>query len=170
MAITQKGPFIVESERQLVMASDKALRLDNQLCFPLYAASRMIIRLYRPVLEPLGLTYTQYITLLALWEHDDETVKALGQRLYLDSGTLTPLLKKLEAQGIVERERSSEDERSVRIRLTESGRALKKQAAEVPQKVASCISLPAQDALELHRLLHQLLADGGMISCNAPTV
>ena len=155
----------MQNEPVKVAVNDEALRLDNQLCFPLYAASHMIIRLYRPVLDPLGLTYTQYITLLALWERDDVTVKELGERLYLDSGTLTPLLKKLEAHGIVERERDSADERSVRIRLTESGTALKSQAAEVPSKVASCIDLPREDALELHRLLHALLADSGTVKC-----
>lgn len=144
---------------------DEALRLDNQLCFPLYAASRMIIRLYRPALDPLGLTYTQYITLLALWERDDETVTQLGERLYLDSGTLTPLLKKLEIGGLVTRQRSTEDERTVRILLTKRGRALKKRAAEVPFTVASCINLPERDARELHRLLHQLLEDGATGSC-----
>lgn len=155
----------MQNESVKVAVNDEALRLDNQLCFPLYAASHMIIRLYRPVLDPLGLTYTQYITLLALWERDDVTVKELGARLYLDSGTLTPLLKKLETRGIVERERDSADERSVRIRLTESGAALKSQAAEVPSKVASCIDLPREDALELHRLLYALLAGSGTARC-----
>lgn len=149
--------------------TDEALLLDNQLCFPLYAASRRIIRLYRPVLDPLGLTYTQYITLLALWERDDETVTALGERLYLDSGTLTPLLKKLESAGFVERQRNAEDERSVRIRLTERGRALKQQAAGVPAKVASCIDMPGDDARELHRLLHRLLAADETGSCTTLT-
>ncbi len=148
------------------MTNEGALLLDNQLCFALYAASRMIIRLYRPVLDPLGLTYTQYIALLALWERDGETVTALGERLYLDSGTLTPLLKRLEAQGLVERQRSTSDERTVRILLTERGRALKQQAAQVPAKVASCIKLPERDAIELHRLLHQLLKDEDIGSCS----
>ena len=147
--------------------NDAALRLDNQLCFPLYAASRRIIKLYRPVLDPLGLTYTQYITLLALWERDGETVTALGERLFLDSGTLTPLLKKLEVQGLVQRERSLEDERNVLIRLTDAGRALKTQAAEVPGQVASCVNLSMPDAVELHRILHLLLADDALVECPA---
>jgi len=147
--------------------NDAALKLDNQLCFPLYAASRRIIKLYRPVLDPLGLTYTQYITLLALWERDGESVSALGERLFLDSGTLTPLLKKLEAQGLVRRDRSPQDERNVLIRLTDAGRDLKIQAAEVPAKIASCVNLSMPDAVELHRILHLLLADDAMTECPA---
>ena len=147
--------------------NDAALLLDNQLCFPLYAASRRIIRLYRPVLDPLGLTYTQYITLLALWERDGETVKALGERLFLDSGTLTPLLKKLEVQGLIRRDRSRHDERNVLIRLTAEGSALKTRAAEVPVKIASCVNLSMPDARELHRLLHLLLADDALVDCPA---
>jgi len=145
--------------------NDAALLLDNQLCFPLYAASRRIIKLYRPVLDPLGLTYTQYITLLALWERDGETVKALGERLFLDSGTLTPLLKKLEAQGLVRRDRSQEDERNVLIRLTAAGHALKTRAATVPGQIASCVNLSMPDAMELHRILHLLLADDALVDC-----
>ena len=145
--------------------NDAALLLENQLCFPLYAASRRIIKLYRPVLDSLGLTYTQYITLLALWERDGETVKALGERLFLDSGTLTPLLKKLEVQGLVRRDRSLEDERNVLIRLTAAGRALKTQAAEVPAQIASCVNLSMPDAIELHRILHLLLADDALVGC-----
>lgn len=142
-----------------------ALKLSNQLCFPLYACSRQIIRLYTPVLEPLGLTYTQYITLLALWEKSDETVKTLGERLYLDSGTLTPLLKKLEEQGLIKRERSQTDERNVVVHLTEQGLLLKEKALEVPKKVASCVNLSQKDAIELHRILHLILSDGGLASC-----
>jgi len=147
--------------------NDAALRLENQLCFPLYAASRRIIKLYRPVLDPLGLTYTQYITLLALWERDGESVKTLGERLFLDSGTLTPLLKKLESQGLVRRDRSLEDERNVLIRLTDAGRDLKTKAAEVPAQIASCVNLSMPDAIELHRILHLLLADDALVECSA---
>lgn len=145
--------------------NDEALKLDNQLCFPLYAASRRIIRLYRPVLDPLGLTYTQYITLLALWESDGVTVKALGDRLFLDSGTLTPLLKKLESQGIITRVRDVSDERAVIITLTDAGRALKERAADVPMKVAGSVDLSREDAVELHRLLHLLLAEDASGEC-----
>lgn len=139
--------------------NDDALKLDNQLCFPLYAAARRITKLYRPVLDPLGLTYTQYITMLALWERDGVTVTDLGKRLFLDSGTLTPLLKRLDQQGLVTRVRGAEDERVVTVHLTERGRAMKAQAAEVPARVASCVNLSLADGRELHRLLHALLAE-----------
>lgn len=134
------------------------LKLDNQLCFPLYACSRHITRLYTPVLEPLGLTYTQYITLLVLWEKNGLTVKDLGEKLFLDSGTLTPLLKKLEAQGLVQRKRSENDERSVIVTLTEKGTNLKETAASIPDKIASCVNLPEKDARELYRILYLILA------------
>ncbi|NDL67136.1 MarR family winged helix-turn-helix transcriptional regulator [Anaerotalea alkaliphila] len=137
------------------------LKLENQICFPLYAASRKIIKLYTPLLEPLGITYTQYITLLALWERDGETVKALGERLFLDSGTLTPLLKKLESQGLVDRRRSHEDERQVFIHLTEKGKALRELALEVPHKIVSCVDMSMEDAMELYRLLYLLLKEEG---------
>lgn len=144
------------------------LKLDNQLCFPLYACSRQITRLYTPVLEPLGLTYTQYITLLVLWEKDNLTVKELGDRLFLDSGTLTPLLKKLEAQGLIKRKRSVNDERSVIVTLTTEGFALKEIAATIPDKIASCVNLPTKDAEELYRILYLMLSrqNGGSESCS----
>ncbi|MEN1759926.1 MarR family transcriptional regulator [Anoxynatronum sibiricum] len=135
------------------------LKLDKQLCFPLYACSRQVIRLYKPVLDPLGLTYTQYITLMALWETDHISVKQLGERLFLDSGTLTPLLKKMENQGLVRRERSQEDERVVVIHLTKEGKSMKEKAAEVPQQIVSCVNLNQEDAIQLHRMLHLLLKD-----------
>lgn len=137
--------------------SDEALRLDRQLCFPLYAAARRITGLYQPFLKPLGLTYTQYVTLLCLWEEDGVTVGALGDRLFLDSGTLTPLLKKLEQRGLVTRERSPEDERTVLIRLTEEGQAFKEKARDIPRQVGTCIDLPPEDALTLYRILYRLL-------------
>lgn len=145
--------------------SDEAQKLDNQLCFPLYAASRKIIRLYRPVLDPLGLTYTQYITMLALWERDGITVKELGERLFLDSGTLTPLLKKLESQGVITRARDATDERAVIVALTAQGRSLKAEAAHVPGTVAQCVGVSRADAVELHRLLHLLLSDDVLEGC-----
>lgn len=117
-------------------SSDKALRLDNQLCFALYRASRALTRAYTPLLEPLGLTYPQYLVLLVLWEEDDLTVSALGERLSLDSGTLTPLLKRLEVQGSIARHRDSTDERVVRIQLTQAGKNLKSQARHVPPAIA----------------------------------
>lgn len=108
------------------------LQLDQQLCFALYAASRAMTQAYQPLLAPLGLTYPQYLTMLVLWEQDDISVKQLGERLHLDSGTLTPLLKRLQGAGLLQRQRSSEDERSVVIRLTPSGKLLEEQAAAIP--------------------------------------
>ena len=113
-------------------SQDDLLRLDRQLCFAVYAASHAFTRLYKPRLEALGLTYPQYLVLLALWEEENQTVKSLGQKLFLDSGTLTPLLKRLEAAGHVTRRRDAEDERQVRIGLTEQGRALRTRASSVP--------------------------------------
>ena len=136
---------------------DEALHLNNQLCFPLYAASRKVVSLYTPYLKPLGLTYTQYIVFLSLWEKDGVTVGELGAKLYLDNGTLTPLLKKLQAQGYIERNRAADDERVVLITLTEKGRTLREEVKEIPIKVASCFSFPVQDSLKLRDLLYQLI-------------
>ena len=135
----------------------EAMKLGNQLCFPLYAASRNVISLYTPYLKPLGLTYTQYITLLALWEKDGITVGELCGKLMLDNGTLSPLLKKMQQEGLVERTRSEEDERVVVITLTEEGRALKEKAKDIPVRVAGCIDLPSEKAMMLYSLLHELL-------------
>jgi DNA-binding MarR family transcriptional regulator len=118
------------------MAQRDPLRLDDQLCFALYHASRAVTRAYAPLLEPLGLTYPQYLVLLLLWERDGVPVRQLGERLALDSGTLTPLLKRLEQQGIVERRRGRDDERVVRIHLTAAGRALRTKARKVPTDLA----------------------------------
>ena len=134
------------------------LKLDNQLCFPLYACSREIVRQYTPYLEPLGLTYTQYITLMALWEHRMLSVKDMGKLLHLDSGTLTPVLKKLEEKGLVNRRRSREDERSLIVSLTEKGEALREQAVEIPAKVAGSLRLPQEDVQALYRLLNKMLS------------
>ena len=134
------------------------LALENQLCFPLYAASKELTRRYKPFLDPLGLTYTQYVTMMALWEKDDIPVKALGERLYLDSATLTPLLKRLEAHGYVVRERSKEDERSVLITLTDEGRALREKALDIPRCIGGCICMEADEARDLKRLLERMLA------------
>jgi len=136
---------------------DEALKLDNQLCFPLYAASKEVVRRYTPFLNKLDLTYTQYICLMALWENTELTVGELGERLYLDSGTLTPLLKKLEAKGLVQRRRSPDDERKVIVCLTDEGRALKAQAAEIPLKMAACIDLTLEEAQQLRALLEKVL-------------
>ena len=133
------------------------LKLSRQLCFPLYACSREMIKLYKPFLDELGLTYTQYITLMVLWEHKAMTVKALGQELYLDSGTLTPLLKKLEEKGLVTRRRSDLDERNLIVTITELGESMRDRALHIPGEMTKCINLPREDIRELYRMLHQLL-------------
>ncbi|GEK91238.1 MarR family winged helix-turn-helix transcriptional regulator [Alkalibacterium kapii] len=133
------------------------LKLNNQICFPLYAASRQITKLYRPLLTKLGLTYPQYLVLLVLFEDETVTVKALGERLYLDSGTLTPLLKRMEEHGLVERKRCSEDERVVKVSLTKKGRGIEKQAEAIPNKFSKEIQLETEEAKELKRLLTKIL-------------
>lgn len=134
-----------------------ALKLDSQLCFPLYACSKEIIRQYKPFLDELDLTYTQYITMMVLWEHKSVNVKALGELLYLDSGTLTPLLKKLEGKGLVSRNRSIVDERNLIVTLTAAGEELKERAVSVPQQIAKCSSLTAEEAAMLYRILYKML-------------
>lgn len=134
-----------------------ALKLENQLCFPLYACSKEIVKKYKPFLDELGLTYTQYIVMLVLWEESSITSKELGERLYLDSGTLTPVLKRLEAEGLVDRMRSSEDERNLIVSLTEKGVRLKDEAAKIPAQVRECIKLSDEDAIALYTLLHKVL-------------
>ena len=135
----------------------ECLKLSKQLCFPLYACSREMIKLYKPFLDELGLTYTQYITMMVLWEHKAMTVKALGQELYLDSGTLTPLLKKLEEKGLVTRRRSELDERNLIVTITELGESMKDRALHIPEEMAKCVNLPKEDIRDLYRMLHQLL-------------
>ena len=139
----------------------EAMKLSNQLCFPLYAAARNVTGLYTPWLKPLGLTYTQYVVFLVLWEKDAVPVSEIGERLMLDNGTLSPLLKKMEQAGYVERRRSAEDDRVVLITLTEKGRALQEQAKDIPQKVAGCIDLPPEKARALYSLLYELLEKRG---------
>lgn len=133
------------------------LKLENQLCFPLYACSREVIKKYRPFLTELDLTYTQYIAMLVFWEERKLSVKELGQKLFLDSGTLTPVLKSLEGKGLVKRSRSTEDERVLLVEITEEGEALKEKAAEVPAKIGSCMKLKPEEAMELYRILYKLL-------------
>ena len=135
----------------------EALLLRNQLCFPLYAASRKVVGMYTPVLKPLGLTYTQYIVMLVLWEEDGLGVGEICRRLHLDSGTLTPLLKKLEEAGLVARSRSRNDERVVLIFLTEAGRALRERALSVPGQVGQCIAVAPEEAQALYGLLYRIL-------------
>ncbi len=138
-------------------AKYEALRLENQLCFPLYACSRELIKQYKPFLDELDLTYTQYIAMMVLWEQGSATVKELGDRLFLDSGTLTPLLKKMEAKGLISRRRSDTDERSLIVSLTPAGAALRDRALSVPQGMARCIRLEPEEARELYRILYKLL-------------
>ena len=133
------------------------LKLENQLCFPLYAASREVIKRYHPYLTELGLTYTQYITMMVLWADAKVSVKELGQRLFLDSGTLTPVLKSLEEKGYVERHRSSEDERVLIVEITESGEALKERAVSIPEKIAGCVRLDTEEAMQLYKILYKIL-------------
>ena len=134
------------------------LALDNQLCFGLYVCSKEIIRLYAPILEPLGLTYTSYITLLSLWERDNVTVKELGAKLFLDSGTLTPLLKKMEGQGFLTRTRSTKDERTVYVKLTPEGKNLRKKCLEVPKQMMCHNLMSLDEAAELLQNLHKLMS------------
>ncbi len=135
----------------------EAMKLANQLCFPLYAAARNVTGLYTPWLKPLGLTYTQYIVFLVLWEKDGVSVTEIGERLMLDNGTLSPLLKKMEQAGYVERRRCRKDDRIVEITLTDAGRALQEKAKGIPGHVASCIDLPPEKARMLYALLYELL-------------
>jgi DNA-binding MarR family transcriptional regulator len=140
-----------------IKPSPEHLRLDNQLCFPLYAASRLVVNAYRPLLEPLGLTYPQYIVLLVLWENDGLSVSAIGERLYLDSGTLTGLLKRLAQQGLIARRRSANDDRVVGNWLTEKGRALKQQAMSIPMEMLCRAHLEIDDVVEAKKVLEHLI-------------
>ena len=135
----------------------EAMKLSNQLCFPLYAAARSVINLYTPYLKPLGLTYTQYIVFLVLWEQKTATVGELCETLMLDNGTLTPLLKKMQAAGYIDRCRSEKDDRVVVISLTEAGKALQLRAKDIPFKVGSCVDLPPEKMQKLQELLYELL-------------
>ena len=138
------------------------LKLENQLCFPLYAAARSTIRLYKPLLDRLDLTYTQYITMMVLWERRSLTAKELGDLLFLDSGTLTPLLKKMEAKGYLTRKRSSVDERSLVVTVTDAGMALRDEALSVPVAMADCLTLPREEAMTLYGILYKMLGREGM--------
>lgn len=133
------------------------LRLERQLCFPLYVCSKEMIRKYKPLLDELNLTYTQYITLLVLWEHPQMNVRELGERLYLDSGTLTPLLKKLEQKGYITRNRLSSDERILNVQLTNEGILLKEQASTIPNQIGSCVSLSKEEQAQLYEILYKVL-------------
>ena len=136
----------------------EALKLENQLCFPLYAASREVIKQYRPYLDKLDLTYTQYIAMMVFWAEKKISVKELGKKLFLDSGTLTPVLKSMESKGLVKRYRSTEDERVLMVEITEKGEELKEQAKDIPQKVAGCVKLDSEEAMQLYTLLYKVLS------------
>ena len=138
------------------------LRLENQLCFPLYAASREVIKLYKPYLDILDLTYTQYIAMLLLWEYGSMTVKEIGDHLFLDSGTLTPLLKKLEAKGVITRTRSQKDERNLDVALTDAGRALQDKALSIPLSMGQYNPLSLEETVTLYNLLYKMLGREGV--------
>ena len=133
------------------------LKLENQLCFPLYACAREVVKRYKPFLDAIDLTYTQYVTMMVLWESGEATSKAIGERLHLDSGTLTPVIKKLADKGLVTRRRAPEDERNLVVALTDAGLALRDRAASIPGQMAGCVRLNPEDARTLYRILYQLL-------------
>ncbi len=139
------------------MKDDKCLELGRQICFPLYAASREVTRRYKPLLDEIGLTYTQYIVMLVLWEKEKISMHELGERLYLDSGTLTPLLLKLETKGLISRERNEKDVREMIISATDKGIGLKVQAREIPGRIGKCLNLSLKDAVQLKRILGKIL-------------
>ena len=136
---------------------DPRFKLENQLCFPLYAAARKVTGLYTPYFQEIGITYTQYVVFLVLWEQDGISMGELGRRLYLDSGTLTPLLKKMEEKGFVRRMRCPQDERIVQIFLTEAGAHLQERMRDIPEKVGSCVNLTPEESGGLYQLLHKIL-------------
>ena len=136
-----------------------ALKLENQICFPLYACAKEIVRKYKPFLDEIDLTYTQYITMMVLWDKKQMNVKTLGEYLYLDSGTLTPVLKKLEAKNFIRRSRDKEDERNLCVSITDEGEMLKEKAAGIPDKISHCVNLTKEEAEQLYTLLYKTLAD-----------
>ena len=133
------------------------LKLENQLCFPLYACAKEIVKAYKPFLEELDLTYTQYITMMVMWEHKELRVKEVGKYLYLDSSTLTPLLKRLEEKGYVKRCRSTKDERDLIVSITDTGATLREKALSVPQQLTACVNLEPEKAQSLYAILYELL-------------
>ncbi|MBQ7895895.1 MAG: MarR family transcriptional regulator [Oscillospiraceae bacterium] len=135
----------------------EGLKLRNQLCFPLYAAARETIKLYTPYLDEIDLTYTQYIAMMVLWEHRSVTVKEMGEQLFLDSGTLTPLLKKLESKGLLTRTRSTTDERNLIVTITEAGEKLKEKAKDIPSRMASCLLINSKEIINLYNTLYKML-------------
>ena len=138
-----------------------SLKLENQLCFPLYACSKEIVRRYKTYLDKLDLTYTQYIVMMVMWEEEELNVKELGDKLFLDSGTLTPVLKKLESKGYVTRERSKIDERTLIVTLTESGKELREMAVDIPVGMRGCLKLSDEEMVQLRTMLNKILSDMG---------
>ena len=134
-----------------------SLRLENQLCFPLYACAREVVKRYKPFLDDIELTYTQYVTMMVLWERGTATSKEIGEKLHLDSGTLTPVIKKLAEKGLVTRSRDAVDERNLMVELTDEGRALRDRAEGIPARVGACIPLTPDDAARLYEILYKLL-------------
>ena len=135
----------------------KELRLENQLCFPLYACAKEVTRRYKPFLDPLGLTYTQYITMMVLWEKKEVRVKDLGEVLYLDSGTLTPLLKRLEQKGLITRSRYQDDERALCVQITDLGESMQQKAKSVPEGMRACLPRTSEEMQVLKKLLDRTL-------------
>lgn len=133
------------------------LKLENQLCFPLYACSKEIIKRYKPLLKSLDLTYTQYIVMMVMWERKKINVKGLGEALFLDSGTLTPVLKKLESKGYISRSRNSEDERNLIISIEQKGIKLKEKAKNIPKEIGKCVNLTQEEAITLYKILYKIL-------------
>ena len=156
----------IEKEKWEDLNPDELLRLDRQLCFPLYAAARKAVSAYTPYLKPLDLTYTQYITFMVLWEKDGLTIGEIGERLHLDNGTLTPLLKKMEKQGYITRKRDQEDERKVTIHLTKEGRDMKQKLVHVPLQVEKCAPISIEEANELYRILYKILNARVPVDCD----
>ena len=134
-----------------------ALKLENQICFPLYVCSKEIVKQYKPFLEEIDLTYTQYITMMVLWEHKEMNVKELGSYLFLDSGTLTPVLKKLEQKKYITRKRNEKDERILNVSITPLGEELKEKALDIPARISRCVTLEQEEALQLYGILRKML-------------
>ena len=143
----------------MIYLKNEVLKLENQLCFPLYATAKEVVRRYKPYLDDIGLTYTQYIAMMVLWEHKTINVKTLGEYLYLDSGTITPLLKRLESAGFILRKRDSNDERNVMVTLTSKGQELKEPASMIPEKVSKCLPITDEEAKTLYEILYKILGD-----------
>jgi MarR family transcriptional regulator, organic hydroperoxide resistance regulator len=139
------------------MENSKSLQLENQICFPLYVIAKEITGLYRPFLDEIDITYPQYLVMMVLWENDGLAVNHIGEKLFLDSGTLTPLLKRLEIKGIISRKRKKEDERVVEVFLTESGRQLQQKACEIPKKIQNKIGVETEDLLHLKETILKIL-------------